>query len=202
MGALVATRGGDEASGAPVALQACKSFFGHGEPAAGANGLLAAVSTLSHGKGIPILHLRTLNPHVQDSMLGRGHQSAWAAPRQPGGAVQDPKSTVGGCSSFAYQVSTQQPLAHHGVRSPASLQRLGSLPPSLILQLAAVTDFCGARWRWISPTIAKSHLVSRAPMPTQCLGAQSSPWRCGPHPAALRGPRPSTGPNRSQQAPL
>ena len=47
-------------------LQANKPATGHGEPAAGLTGLLGMCLLLSHGVAVPVLHLRSVNPHVTD----------------------------------------------------------------------------------------------------------------------------------------
>lgn len=49
-----------EGPGSPVALQACKTSVGHTEPAAGAVGVLHAVTAIHTQAAAGILHLRTV----------------------------------------------------------------------------------------------------------------------------------------------
>ena len=57
-------------------LQANKPATGHGEPAAGLTGLLGMCLLLSHGAAVPVLHLRSVNPHVTDVLRTGGTGSA------------------------------------------------------------------------------------------------------------------------------
>ncbi|GFH15810.1 erythronolide synthase, modules 3 and 4, partial [Haematococcus lacustris] len=49
-------------------LLAAKSCVGHAEPASGLLGLQAAVQQLGAQSALPVMHLRSLNPHVADAV--------------------------------------------------------------------------------------------------------------------------------------
>ena len=55
----------------PLGLLASKSSVGHGEPAAGMLGMAFATASLQHRAAAPLLHLRSLNPHVQSVLVAR-----------------------------------------------------------------------------------------------------------------------------------
>jgi 3-oxoacyl-(acyl-carrier-protein) synthase len=61
----------------PLALLGNKALTGHAEPAAGALGALFAVHQLVQQAAVPVLHLRTPNPHVTG---GAGARPAAAPP--------------------------------------------------------------------------------------------------------------------------
>lgn len=89
----------------PLALIASKSWQGHGEPAAGLIALQHAATAAAQRQQLPLLHLRTMNPHVRSVMEMLPTSCTMVAARQPG-----PMSSVGqevctGTSSFAFMVS-------------------------------------------------------------------------------------------------
>jgi hypothetical protein len=95
----------------PVVLQACKSMFGHSEAAAGTAGLLFSCIELSLAKTFDLVHLRTLNPHVEPLLADPATASAKLyAPRQSNPLCARESSVQSGLSSFAYQVRST--LAH------------------------------------------------------------------------------------------
>ncbi|KAL0047579.1 hypothetical protein WJX82_006984 [Trebouxia sp. C0006] len=69
-------------SRSPVTLMASKGFLGHTEPAAGVVSLIMAVTSLQNLAQFPIMHLRTLNPHVA-AIMGAAPGSV-TLPRQGG----------------------------------------------------------------------------------------------------------------------
>ena len=71
MGAAVAVLDEDPHTPSPVAFLAAKSWHGHAEPAAGVLGLAHAHMALSHQATLPMLHLRSLNPHIRDTFSSR-----------------------------------------------------------------------------------------------------------------------------------
>lgn len=52
----------------PLNLAASKSAAGHGEPASGMIGLALAAASLQQLSAAPVLHLRTLNPHIRSAL--------------------------------------------------------------------------------------------------------------------------------------
>ena len=100
----------------PLSFMSSKSWTGHAEPASGIVGLLQSCLAACHQGGLPLLNLRTLNPHVagalSESAAGTGARRAWAMSRQAHGrpsAAAEPQSDedssfVAGVSAFAYQV--------------------------------------------------------------------------------------------------
>ncbi|MGH3325986.1 MAG: type I polyketide synthase, partial [Streptomyces sp.] len=77
----LATALGRANGGAPVAVGAAKSNFGHLEAAAGVAGLVKAMLCLRHRKSPPVVHFRTLNPRVDLSGTGMtvpGELTDWA----------------------------------------------------------------------------------------------------------------------------
>ncbi len=67
---LGAKAGAGSAARPPVMLLGNKTLTGHAEPAAGAMGALFAVHQLAQQAAVPLLHLRTPNPHVTGERRG------------------------------------------------------------------------------------------------------------------------------------
>lgn len=85
-----------------LALMASKSLAGHCEPAAGLVGLVTAATALRTAAMAPVLHLRTLNPHVEAAHVGEA-----SVARTPGGwASLQQRPPACSVSSFAFQVGT------------------------------------------------------------------------------------------------
>lgn len=87
----------------PLALMAAKSTLGHSEPAAGVMNILQASTAFQSSVTLPILHLRTLNPHItatldQSAAVGLTH-----IPRQTAPAMSSGMMSVAGVSAFAFQ---------------------------------------------------------------------------------------------------
>ena len=64
LGALYAVHLRSRERASPPAISSIKSFVGHAEACAGLSGLLNAALGLSRQVRVPMLHLRTVNPHV------------------------------------------------------------------------------------------------------------------------------------------
>lgn len=95
-----------------IVLAAAKSRAGHGETGAGVLGIVAVVTQLRSSAALPLLHLRSVNPHVA-SLLGRnqGSKRLNAAVARSAAPAVDILSTGSGdavwhsgVSSFAFQV--------------------------------------------------------------------------------------------------
>ena len=87
--------------GSPVTLMASKGFLGHTEPAAGLVSLIMAASSLQNLAAFPIMHLKTLNPHVAAIMAGS--PGSVTLPRQCSALAQAHALPSTGISSFAFQ---------------------------------------------------------------------------------------------------
>ena len=100
----------------PLSFMSSKSWTGHAEPASGIVGLLQSCLAACHQGGLPLINLRTLNPHVvgalSESAAGLGARRAWAMPKQAHGRpstaaglpCNEGGSFTAGVSAFAYQV--------------------------------------------------------------------------------------------------
>ena len=88
--------------GGPVTLMASKGFLGHTEPAAGVVSLIMAATSLQNSAAFPIMHLRTLNPHIAAIMAGSS--KGVTLPRQDRALPQGGDTVAStGISSFAFQ---------------------------------------------------------------------------------------------------
>jgi acyl transferase domain-containing protein len=132
------------ARGAPLQLLAAKSIVGHSEPAAGLTGALYAAHQLAARTAAPVLHLRTLNPHVGAAAEGASAAAASlavaraAAPLVATAACGEAVAAAVGVSAFAFQVGVDRaasqlgfwgipgracwvpPHAHHAAVTPQS----------------------------------------------------------------------------------
>ncbi|KAI8473970.1 MAG: hypothetical protein J3K34DRAFT_383389, partial [Monoraphidium minutum] len=126
---LCAARG----TGAPLTLASDKSAAGHTEPAAGLTGALHALRAAAARAAQPVLHLRTLNPHLASS-LAHGVLAALSLPRQARGAAAGGREggLVSGVSSFAFQGSN----AHLLLRVAAPGASCAAAAASAAAQLA------------------------------------------------------------------
>ena len=103
----ISTAFGQAQRPAPIALMASKGFLGHTEPAAGVVSLIMAANSLAHTAQFPVMHLRTLNSHV-DAILGAS-PGVVALPRASGGLPHGATHQASdahmctGISSFAFQ---------------------------------------------------------------------------------------------------
>ncbi|QDZ18521.1 beta-ketoacyl synthase [Chloropicon primus] len=117
----------------PLFLSASKCLVGHGEAAAGLNGVIQAVGVATGASAAPFIHLRTLNPYLHNAFESENGVSFVAA-RQP---IPIPCSTTAeegagahGVSAFAFQGTNAhvvlRPVATRGSGTTArkSLDRL------------------------------------------------------------------------------
>jgi acyl transferase domain-containing protein len=93
-----------------LCLMASKTSAGHSEPAAGKVGVAHTSLALSLRAVMPLLHLRSANPHV--APLLAASSGAWVLPRQCGPSVcpsarEAGRGAVAGISAFAFQVAVQ-----------------------------------------------------------------------------------------------
>ena len=103
----------------PLILGTVKTFCGHAEPAAGVEGLIQALLTLSHGSVAPFLHLRWASAYVQG--VCASPSACCLLPREPQGGA--PRTS--GASSFAFQGTNAHILVNLvGNVGPASQSRL------------------------------------------------------------------------------
>lgn len=138
-----------------IAIQASKSLLGHAEPAAGGLALLHALHNVQQRSLIPILHLRTPNPHIVSSLsLQRGAVDVVAprgpAPLQlpPWGAGEE-ELMLTGVSAFAFQGTNSHALLTAGpsiTDAPDSFEDVAQT----ILRSSSV---------WISPLLSLSPLL-------------------------------------------
>ena len=116
-------------------MMAAKSSMGHSEPAAGVMNMLHACQALQAATMLPILHLRSVNPHVisafdQSSVKARMHLPRQTAPSQTGPQAGHP--IVSGVSAFAFQGTNAHVVMQGAVAGVAQPSRAAS--SSLIWQ--------------------------------------------------------------------
>ncbi len=97
---------------------ASKGFLGHTEPAAGVVSLTMAVTTLQNLAQFPIMHLRTLNPHVA-AIMGAAPGSV-TLPRQGGALAGAKMQPCTGVSSFAFQGTNTHAVVEASTAAQAS----------------------------------------------------------------------------------
>ena len=108
--AVLASNPQDPSAPSSLTLTAAKSWLGHSEPAAGAVGIAHMCLAFAQQAALPIMHLRSINPHVQPMLgpLSALHSSVYM-PRQPagmqhsGGHSSAAPGLVAGVSAFAFQ---------------------------------------------------------------------------------------------------
>ena len=108
--AVLAARTGDDAASPSLTLAAAKSWLGHSEPAAGAVGIAHLCLAFARQAALPIMHLRSINPHLRDMLVPNSAlpRSAFI-PRQAAGMQQSSQRSsaasglVAGVSAFAFQ---------------------------------------------------------------------------------------------------
>lgn len=90
----------------PLALLAAKSWCGHSEPAAGVVGLAHAHLAVSQQLVLPVLHLHSLNPHIESTLSTHGmDRRKLMAARQlaPMARPKAESALMCGTSAFAFQ---------------------------------------------------------------------------------------------------
>ncbi len=90
----------------PLTMMAAKSSIGHSEPAAGVMNMLRACQAMQSAATLPILHLRSVNPHVSSALDQLSAKARVHLPRQTAPAViglTSGASMVSGVSAFAFQ---------------------------------------------------------------------------------------------------
>ena len=89
----------------PLTMMAAKSSVGHSEPAAGVVNMLHACHAMQSAASLPILHLRSVNPHVSSALDQLSAKARMHLPRQAAPAVIGPSgaSMVSGVNAFAFQ---------------------------------------------------------------------------------------------------
>ena len=144
-------------SSPPLCLASSKAWTGHAEPAAGVVGLLQAFLSARHCLVAPLLNLRSLNPHLRDTLESAGASGTGggvpprgvAMPRQAGPTpvAEGRERFLCGVSAFAYQgtnahllcaasppASTSAPAALGGLaaamqKAAWDIQRCWVVPP-------------------------------------------------------------------------
>ena len=134
LGAAAAVMAADDAIPSPVSLLAAKSWCGHSEPAAGVLGLAHAHLALSQQAALPVLHLRSLNPHIASAFSSQAsdmRKMVTARQTAPMAGVQAGAQLYSGTSAFAFQgtnahaiMSVQSP----GAASQSEMVEAKSLP--------------------------------------------------------------------------
>ena len=87
-----------------------KCWIGHTEAAAGSMGMAHALSGLRGWTSQPLIHLRTLSPHVWTAASVPG--LSWSLPRQTGGVGNGTSCSIG-VSSFAFQGTNAHAILQH-----------------------------------------------------------------------------------------
>jgi hypothetical protein len=91
----------------PLAMEATKSLVGHTETASGAVGLMQLAQTLQSASLLPLVHLRSLNPHVAGLLRMTEAKTALVPQRAPLASAAAMASRLcmisGGVGSFAFQ---------------------------------------------------------------------------------------------------
>ena len=106
LGAAAAVMADGAIPSSPLALLAAKSWCGHSEPAAGVLGLAHARLAISQQLVLPVLHLRTLNPHIEDTLSTHGSDRRKLIATRQLAPMAGPKAEAAlmcGTSAFAFQ---------------------------------------------------------------------------------------------------
>ena len=90
-----------------LTLAASKSWIGHSEPAAGAVGMAHLCLAFAQQAALPIMHLRSINPHMHPMLQpSKASNRAACIPRQAAGLISSASKAVpftAGVSAFAFQ---------------------------------------------------------------------------------------------------
>ena len=137
----------DGANPSPLALLAAKSWCGHSEPAAGVLGLAHARLAISQQLVLPVLHLRTLNPHIESTFSAHGSdRRKLMATRQlvPMAGAEAEAALMCGTSAFAFQGTNAHAIM--------SVQPTAVASPALARQTAITLPFEQKRF-WVAPLV-------------------------------------------------
>jgi acyl transferase domain-containing protein len=105
--------------GAPLVVTAVKSALGHGESASGLTSLSLLLASHQRRVAVPTLHLRSINPHVRQTLKASKAQASWSCMRATAGA---PAAAQGVCatSSFGFSGTNAHMLSRFEAVSAAS----------------------------------------------------------------------------------
>lgn len=109
----------------PLALLAAKSWCGHSEPAAGVVGLTHAHLAVSQQLVLPVLHLRSLNPHIESTLSTHGSDRRRLIAARQLAPMPRPKAEAAlmcGTSAFAFQGTNAHAIMSVQPASEASSQ--------------------------------------------------------------------------------
>jgi 3-oxoacyl-(acyl-carrier-protein) synthase len=165
-------RGGDEGGRRPFVFSSIKGYAGHSEAAAGAVGVLEAVSVLMHQALAPALHVRQLNPYIAAPLQGSSaviNRSAGLAPVPlwQQGTVQSPAAAGAqvaiGVSSFGAQGTNAHAILGHShtwaLQQADIVTPAGSSSASTSGSTQQQLSWQGQRF-WVAPVYQR--LISRA----------------------------------------
>ena len=109
----------------PLAMMAAKSSSGHSEPAAGVMNMLQACMALQSAYVLPVLHLRSLNPHVTSAFDQAAATCKIAVLRQAAamGVSKGANSVLSGVSAFAFQGTNAHVLMQGAAAGRAGVSR-------------------------------------------------------------------------------
>ena len=147
LGAAAAVMADGASPSSPLALLAAKSWCGHSEPAAGVLGLAHIRLAISQRLVLPVLHLRTLNPHIQSTLSTYGSDGRkLMAARQlaPMAGAEVEAALMCGTSAFAFQGTNAHAIMSIHPSAVASPQATG--------QTAVTLPFEQKRF-WVAPLV-------------------------------------------------
>lgn len=128
LGAAAAVMAGGATHRSPLALLAAKSWCGHSEPAAGVVGLAHAHLAVSQQLVLPVLHLRSLNPHIESTLSTHGSDRRKLMAARQLAPLARPKGEAAlmcGTSAFAFQGTNAHAIMSVQPASVASSQSAG-----------------------------------------------------------------------------
>ncbi|DBA84018.1 TPA: hypothetical protein ACH3X1_006502 [Trebouxia sp. C0004] len=145
-GAAAAVMAADKTHSSPLSLLAAKSWCGHSEPAAGVLGLAHAHLALSQQSVLPVLHLRSMNPHIESSFNSQAsdvRKMVTARQTGPRAASQAGSQRFCGTSAFAFQGTNAHAIM--------SVQSPGTACQSAMVKAKALPF--QRRRHWVAPLV-------------------------------------------------
>ena len=137
--AVLAAKPGAEPTTPSLTLTAAKSWLGHSEPAAGAVGMAHLCLAFAQSAALPIMHLRSINPHLQDLLVPSLALPRRAyIPRQSAGLQHSTQNSsassglVAGVSAFAFQ-GTNAHVIMQAASAPSDVAKAAVKSTSLLL---------------------------------------------------------------------